>query len=94
MDAVAEIGRNPVSNARFSLSIENEQADGTERLNSSRETKFSGAYGDRGIFILPFQLTTIRTGNLSRLIHTLLYWMTIPTYILVTRVGYSTVVVI
>ena len=42
-------------NTRFSLSMENEQAgagrDGTGRLNPSRETKFSGAYGDRGILI-------------------------------------------
>ena len=27
MDAFAEIGRNPVSGTRFSLSVENEQAD-------------------------------------------------------------------
>ena len=42
----------------------------------SRETKFSGANGDREIFIFPVQLTTSRIGNLSRLIHTLLYVMT------------------
>ena len=35
------------------------------------ETKFSGADGDRGIFIFPVQLTTSRMGNLTRLIHTL-----------------------
>ena len=52
-------------------------------LNPSRETKFSGAYGDRGMFILifPVQLITSRIGNLSGLIHTLLYVMTIHTYI-------------
>ena len=49
-------------------------------LNPSHETKFSGAYGDRGIFIFPVQLTTSRIGNLDRLIHTLLYVMTIHTY--------------
>ena len=43
-----------------------------ERLNPSRETKFSGTYGERGIFIFPVQLTTSRIGNLTRLIHTLL----------------------
>ena len=32
--------------------------------NPSRETKFSGANGDREIFIFPFQLTTSRIGNL------------------------------
>ena len=34
-------------------------------MNPSRETKFSGMYGDRGIFIFPVQLTTSRIGNLS-----------------------------
>ena len=53
----------------------------SRRLNPSRETKFSGTHGDRGIFILPVQLTTGRIGNLTRLIHTLLYVMTIHTYI-------------
>ena len=47
------------------------------RLNPSRETKFSGTHGDRGMFIFPVQLTTSRIGNLTRLIHTLLYVMTI-----------------
>ena len=56
---------------------------GTEqRLNPSRETKFSGTYGDRGIFIFPVQLTTSRIGNLTRLTHTLLYVMTIQYSIL------------
>ena len=41
-------------------------------LNPSREAKFSGTYGDRGIFIFPVQLTTSRIGNLIRLIYTLL----------------------
>ena len=53
--------------------------DGT--AEPSRETKFSGTHGDRGIFIFPVQLTTSRIGNLTRLIHTLLYVMTIHTYI-------------
>ena len=51
------------------------------RLNPSRETKFSGTYGDRGILIFPVQLTMSRITNLTRLIHTLLYVMTIHTYI-------------
>ena len=49
------------------------------RLNPSRETKFSGTHGDRGVFIFPVQLITSRIGNLIRLIHTLLYVMTIHT---------------
>ena len=59
--------------------------EGTGWLNPSRETKFSGTHGDRGILIFPVQLTTSRIGNLTRLIHTLLYVMTIHTYILHTR---------
>ena len=51
------------------------------RLNSSRETKFSGTHGDREIFIFHVQLTTSRIGNLTRLIHTPLYVMTINIYI-------------
>ena len=50
------------------------------RLNPSRETKFSGTHGDRGMFIFPVQLTTSRIVNLTRLIHTLLYVITIHTY--------------
>ena len=73
MDAAAEIGRNLV---RFHLSTE------MSRLNPSRETKLSGTYRDRGIFVFPVQLTTIRIGDLTRLIHTLLYVMTIQKYIL------------
>ena len=49
-------------------------------MNPSRETKFSGTYGDMGIFIFPVQLATSRIGNLTRLINTLLYVMTIHTY--------------
>ena len=60
------------------------------RLNPSRETKFSGAYyGDRGIFIFPVQLTTSSIGNLTRLIHTLQYVMTIQTYIYIQKVSDS-----
>ena len=51
------------------------------RLHKYRETKFSDTYGDRGIFIFPVQLTTSRIGNLTHLIHTLLYVITIHTYI-------------
>ena len=44
-------------------------------------SKFSGTHGDRGIFIFLVQLTTSKIGNLTRLIHTVLYVMTIHTYI-------------
>ena len=43
-----------------------------------RETRFSGANGDREMFIFSVQLTTSRIGsNLTRLILILLYVMTI-----------------
>ena len=42
-----------------------------EWLQVQRTTKFSGADADRAIFIFPFQLTTCRIGNLTRLIHTI-----------------------
>ena len=49
-----EIGRNPVSKHQIQLECgERAGLRGTGRLNSSRETKFPGAYGDRGICIFP-----------------------------------------
>ena len=54
--------------------------DGTVE-SVSRETKFSGANGNRETFTFHVQLTTSRIDNLTRLIHTLLYVMTIRTYI-------------
>ena len=50
----------------------------------SRDQILRHARGHRGIFIFPVELTTSRIGNLTRLIHTLLYLvcdMTIHTYI-------------
>ena len=47
----------------------------------SRDQILRHAHGDREIFIFPVQPTTSRIGNLARLIHTLLYVMTIHTYI-------------
>ena len=49
-------------------------------INATR-TGTGHSPGDRGMFIFPVQLTTSRIGNLTRLIHTLLYVMTIHTYI-------------
>ena len=74
MDAAAELGRNPVSN-KHHIQPEHgdERADaGRGSLpNPSRETKFSGAIGDREICIFSVQLTTSRIVNLTRLIPTL-----------------------
>ena len=63
--------------------MENEQAvvqDGTAKP-VSRETKISGANGDREKYIFSHdQLTTSRIGDHTRLIHTLLKIMYIHTY--------------
>ena len=54
MDAVAESGGIPRVSTRFSLSMENEQADaGQDDRTLSRETNLSGANGGREIFIFP-----------------------------------------
>ena len=59
----------------------------------SRDQILRGAYGDRGILFFPVQLTTrSRIGNLTRLIHTLLYVIIIHTYIHVLyRTVYRTI---
>ena len=50
---------------------------GTGRPNLSRETNFSGAKGEREEIIFPVQLTMNRIVNLTRLIRSLLYVMTV-----------------
>ena len=68
MDAVAEIGNNPVIRHNIqSEYIEMSRLTRDSGLpNPSRETKFSGTNGDREIFIFPVQLTTSRIGNPTR----------------------------
>ena len=51
------------------------------RPNLSRETKFSGANGEREKTIFPVQLITSKIGNHTRLIPTLLKVLIIHTYI-------------
>ena len=62
---------------RFSLGVENEQADAARGGRTCpAEIKFSGANGDREKTVFFVQLTTSRIGSLTRLIHTLqLLWM-------------------
>ena len=70
MDAAAEIGRNPVSKHQIQLSVENEQTDaGRDDRTRLARFKFSGANGDRKLFIFPMQLTTSTVGNLVMTIH-------------------------
>ena len=68
MDAVAEIGNNPVIEHHIqSEYIEMSRLTRDSGLpNPSRETKFSGTNGDRKIFLFPVQLTTSRIDNLTR----------------------------
>ena len=69
------------TSTRFSLSMEMSRLtrDGTAEP-VSRDQILRPARG-QGNIIFPVQLTTSRIGNLTRLIHTLLYVMTIHTYI-------------
>ena len=80
----AELGRNPVSKHHiFSLSMEMSRLTRVGTAEPvSRDQILRHAQRDRGILIFLVQLTTIRIGNRSRLIHTLLYVMTIRTNIL------------
>ena len=54
MDAAAELERNPVSKDQIQPEYGDEQAERDGRLNPSRETKFSGTHGDRGILFSLF----------------------------------------
>ena len=80
MEAAAELGRNPVSKHQIQPEYGDEHRltrDGTAEP-VSRDQILSHVRG-QGNIIFPFQLTTSRIGNLTRLIHTLLYVMTIHT---------------
>ena len=74
-------GGIPLVSTRFSLSMEMSRLtrDGTAEP-VSRDQILRHARG-QGNIIFPVQLTTSRIGNLTGLIHTLLYVMTIHTYI-------------
>ena len=90
----AALGRNPVSiSTRFSLSMEMSRLtrDGTaEPVSRDQILRHEGGQGN--IHFFPVQLTTCRTGNLTRLIHSLAtiymcdhtYIHYIHTYIMVT----------
>ena len=66
-----ESGGTPSVSTRFSVSMENEQAD----ADWTAELVSRGANVDREIFIFPVQLTTIRIGNHTGMIPTLLQHM-------------------
>ena len=77
MDAAAELGRDPVSKHQIQPEYGDESRltrDGTAEPVSQDQIPRG-----QGISIFPVQLTTSRIGNLNRLIHTLLYVMTIHT---------------
>ena len=61
----------------YCYGVENERADaGRDGRNLTRETKLSGANGDREYSIFPVQLTTSKIGNHARLMTSLLKVMT------------------
>ena len=78
MDAAAKLGRNPVSKHQIQPEygkMSRLTRDGTAEP-VLRDQILRHARG-QGNIIFPVQLTTSRIGNLTRLIHTLLYVMTI-----------------
>ena len=79
MDAAAELGRNPVSKHQIQPEFEDEQADAGRdcRTRLARPSSQARTNADREMFIFPVQLTTRRTGNLTRLIDTLAICVTI-----------------
>ena len=85
MHAAAELGRNPVSKHQIQPEYGDEQADATRLARPNSQTRTET--GEYSFFLV--QLTTSRIGNLTRLIHTLLYVMTTHTYIHQLTVPYG-----
>ena len=79
-------GLGPEVRSDFSLNIRKKRRLWKQKETGTKEdTKscYLTAYS-MGNIIFPVQLTTSRIGNLTRLIHTLLYVMTIHTYMLMS----------
>ena len=83
MDAVAELRRDPVSKHQ----IQPEYGDGQADAGRDCRTRIARPNSQARTGTGKHQLATSRIGNLARLIHNLLYVMTIHTYIQ-TRGGY------
>ena len=77
MDAVAESGRNPVSNHQIQPEYGHEQADAGRDGRTYLVRTISQARAGQGKKKKNVQLTTSRIGKHPRLIYTLLYVMTI-----------------
>ena len=76
----AELGRNPpVSKHQIQPEYGDEQADAGRdcRTRLARPNSQARTHGE--ILIVPVQLTTCRTGNLTRLMHTIAICVTIHT---------------
>ena len=72
IDAAAELGRNPVS-TRFSLIMNMRRMARTRIAEPVSRVQILAANVVKKILFFPVQLTTSRIGNITRLIHTLLY---------------------
>ena len=79
MDAAAELGRNPVSKHRIQPEYGDLTRDGTAE-SVPRDQILRHARGQGNIHFL-CSADHSRIGNLTRLIHTKIYVMTIDTYI-------------
>ena len=71
MDAVAELGRNPVSKTRFSLGMEMSRLTRDETAEPVPRDQTLRRERGQGNIHFPVQLTTSRIGNLTQLILTL-----------------------
>ena len=83
MDAAAELGENPISKHQIQPENGDEQADAGRdcRTRLAGPNSQARTNADREIFVFPVQLTTSRIGNLTRLIHILVIFVTIHTHI-------------
>ena len=71
MDAAAELGGNPVSKHQIQPEYGDEQADAGRNCRTHLARRNSQARTETGKKKIPVELTTSRTGKLTRLILTL-----------------------
>ena len=79
IDAVTELGRNPVSKHQIQPEYGDEQTDAGRdcRTRLARPNSQARAWTGKNSFFFSVQLTTSRVGNLTRLIHTFAVCVTI-----------------
>ena len=81
MDAAAELGRNPVSKDQIQPEYYGDEQADAGRDYQTRLARPNSQARTETVEFFPVQLTTSRIGNLTRLIHTLLYVTTMHIYL-------------